>query len=62
MIIDKKTGLLIEPTSEGVYGVLSHICDYDWRKMGKASYKLFIDRFSVQKMLDSYIDIFKSIR
>jgi glycosyltransferase involved in cell wall biosynthesis len=60
-IIDGETGLLIESSVEGVYGFLSHINDYDWVKMGKASYQYFQNKFTVEKMLDSYIELFKSL-
>lgn len=60
-IIDGETGLLIESSVDGVYGFLSHINDYDWVKMGKASYQYFQNKFTVEKMLDSYIELFKSL-
>ncbi len=60
-IIDGESGLLIDSTVDGVYGFISHIKDYDWEKMGEKSYKLFQERFTVEKMISSYVDIFKSL-
>lgn len=60
-IIDGESGLLIDSSAEGVYNFITHINDYDWKKMGKKSYQLFQERFTVEKMLESYIKIFKSL-
>ncbi|MBQ9230159.1 MAG: glycosyltransferase family 4 protein [Prevotella sp.] len=60
-IIDGESGLLIDSTADGVYQFITHINDYDWKKMGQKSYQLFQDRFTVEKMIESYISIFKSL-
>lgn len=60
-IIDGESGLLIDSTVDGVYQFITHINDYDWKKMGLKSYQLFLERFTVEKMIESYISIFKSL-
>ena len=60
-IIDGESGLLIDSSADGVYHFITHINDYDWKKMGQKSYQLFQERFTVEKMIESYICIFKSL-
>lgn len=60
-IIDKKTGLLIEPSVEGVISFIEDIEKYDWNKMAYASHEHFINNFSMSNMVDAYSKVFKSI-
>lgn len=61
MIVEGKSGLLIDSTTEGVFGFIKDIRKYDWDAMGKVSYDIFKEKYSVEHMLDSYIKIFNSI-
>jgi glycosyltransferase involved in cell wall biosynthesis len=60
-IIDGDSGLFIDSSVDSVYHFITHINDYDWKKMGHKSYQLFQDRFTVEKMIESYISIFRSL-
>lgn len=54
MIIHGETGLLIEPSTEAIVELLDHISEYNWKDMGEKSHALFIERFTLEKMVDSY--------
>ena len=60
-IIDGKTGLIIEASSDGVLYFLENIDNFDWKSMGKASYCLFKEKFSLDSMVDSYVNIFDKL-
>ena len=61
MIIDGKTGLLIEPSSDSVLSVFKNISSYDWKNMGIESKRLFNEKFSLNSMVDKYSTIFHEI-
>ena len=46
MINDGDTGLIIEPSVDGVFGFLSNFEKYDWKKMGENSHDLFLEKFT----------------
>lgn len=60
-VIDGKTGLLIEPSTEGVLKVFKNISQYDWQTMGQESKKLFVSKFSLNKMVDKYSAVFHEL-
>ena len=57
MIDDKKSGLLIEPSTLGVISFITSINDYNWVKMGEESYMKFKENFSIEAMMTKYSDI-----
>ena len=59
MIDDGKNGVLIEPTAQGVYEMLRNVNSYDWQMMGTNARKTFEEKFTVEKMVDGYINLFK---
>ena len=61
MIKHEQTGLIIEPSVEGVYSFLSNFEKYDWKHMGKHSHELFLEKFTTEKMMESYSDVLKSV-
>ncbi|TPV35972.1 glycosyltransferase family 4 protein [Paucihalobacter ruber] len=61
MINDGQTGIIIEPSVEGVFGFLSSFDKYDWKKMGENSRKLFLEKFTTEKMMRSYSAVLKSV-
>lgn len=61
MIVNGKSGLLINSTTEDVYRFIKDVKNYDWDTMGKVSYDIFKEKYSVEHMLDSYINVFNSI-
>ncbi|MDC1379743.1 glycosyltransferase family 4 protein [Algibacter sp.] len=61
MIKDDHTGLIIEPSVEGVFGFLSNFEKYDWKKMGANSHELFLEKFTTEKMMESYSTVLKSV-
>jgi glycosyltransferase involved in cell wall biosynthesis len=61
MINDGETGVIIEPSVEGVYGFLNNFEKHDWKEMGKKSHELFLEKFTTEKMMESYADVLKSV-
>ena len=61
MIKDGHTGIIIEPSVDGVFGFLSNFDKYDWKKMGKNSHDLFLEKFTTEKMMGSYSNVLKSV-
>jgi glycosyltransferase involved in cell wall biosynthesis len=61
MINDGHTGMIIEPSAEGVYKFLTDFEKYDWKKMGKNSHALFLEKFTIEKMMQSYSNVLKSV-
>lgn len=61
MINHGQTGLIIEPSVDGVYGFLRDFEKYDWKKMGENSHELFLEKFTTEKMMKSYADVLKSV-
>lgn len=61
MIKDEITGIIIEPSVEGVLGFLNNFEKYDWKKMGENSYELFLEKFTTEKMMGSYAAILNSV-
>lgn len=60
-VVDGETGLLISPSTEGVYKFLKEIENYDWVSMGEKSYQYFTENFSIENMVSAYSEIFKKI-
>jgi glycosyltransferase involved in cell wall biosynthesis len=61
MINDGQTGIIIEPSVEGVFDFLNNFEKYDWEEMGKKSYKLFLEKFTLEKMMESYSTVLKEV-
>lgn len=61
MINDGETGVIIEPSVEGVYGFLNNFDKHDWKEMGKKSHELFLEKFTTEKMMESYADVLRSV-
>lgn len=61
MIKDGHTGIIIEPSVDGVFGFLSNFEKYDWKKMGENSHDLFLEKFTTEKMMESYSTVLKSV-
>ena len=61
MIKDEHTGIIIEPSVEGVHGFLYNFEKYDWKKMGKNSHDLFLEKFTTEKMMETYATVLKSV-
>jgi len=61
MIKDGLTGKIIEPSVDGVLGFLSNFEKYDWKEMGKNSHELFLEKFTTEKMMESYATVLKSV-
>lgn len=57
MVDNGVNGLLIQPTADDVYKVLSNSNSYDWRSMGINARKKFEENFTVEKMVEGYIDL-----
>ncbi|MGF1555118.1 glycosyltransferase family 4 protein [Paucihalobacter sp.] len=61
MIKDEHNGVIIEPSVEGVLGFLNNFNKYDWKQMGENSYKLFLEKFTTEKMMGSYATVLKAV-
>ncbi len=61
MIKDGHTGIIIEPSVDGVFGFLSNFEKYDWKNMGEHSHDLFLEKFTTEKMMGSYSTVLKSV-
>ena len=61
MIKEGETGIFIEPSTTGVYDFLINIDKYNWMEMGKKSNNLFLNKFTDDKMINSYSRILKSL-
>lgn len=61
MIKDGYTGKIIEPSVDGVFDFLSTFKKYDWKEMGENSYELFLEKFTTEKMMESYATVLKSV-
>ena len=61
MIKDGHTGIIIEPSVDGVFGFLSNFEKYDWKNMGEKSHDLFLEKFTTEKMMESYSTVLKSV-
>lgn len=54
MLKDSYNGVMMQPNSDALYDILKHIDSYNWLSMGKNSRCLFEEKFSGQKMAESY--------
>jgi glycosyltransferase involved in cell wall biosynthesis len=61
MIEEGYNGIFIEPSIEGVFDFIDNIDKHNWNKMGKNSRELFLKKFTLEKMIESYSNIFKSL-
>ncbi len=60
-VVDKRNGLLIDASVEGVLFFLNHIDDYDWVSWGKESRKRYLEIFSMKQMVDNYSRVLKDV-
>ncbi|MGB3608048.1 MAG: glycosyltransferase family 4 protein [Psychroserpens sp.] len=61
MIKDGETGVIIEPSVDGVHGFLKNFDNYDWKAMGTKSHDLFLEKFTTEKMMESYANVLNSL-
>jgi glycosyltransferase involved in cell wall biosynthesis len=61
MIENGQSGIFIEPSDDGVYDFLVNINKYNWAEMGEKSNKLFLKKYTVDKMIESYSNMIKSL-
>ncbi len=56
MITDGKEGILMKPNKDSILGVLENINSkkYNLQNMGKVSYDTYLEKFSIEKMLNKY--------
>ena len=59
MVEDKTNGVMINPCSDDIYHLLRDIEKYDWAEMGKNARKTYEEKFTVEKMVDGYINLLK---
>lgn len=57
MLKDGYNGVMMLPSAEALYDILKHIDHYDWLSMGKNARSLFEEKFSGQKMAESYAEL-----
>ena len=56
-MVKADNGILINPDSNELANVFSHIDDYDWTTFGKNSRKLFEEEYDFTEMISSYCDM-----
>lgn len=61
MIDEGYNGVFIKPSTEGVKSVLMNLDHYDWERMGCNSRRIFLNKFSLESMVNGYSEVFKSI-
>lgn len=61
MIVDGETGLLINPSEHELLPIFKNIATYDWKAMGERSKNLFYEKFTIEKMIEGYCNIFKDM-
>ena len=61
MVINEKTGFLINLSLEELINVLKKIPTCDLNQMGRYSYELYQEKFTLDKMISKYVNIFKNI-
>ena len=54
-------GIVISPCLEDIYDILCHIESYNWSAMGKLSYELYQQKFTLDSMIESYANILNAI-
>lgn len=59
-MVDEKNGVLIEPTSEALYRILSNGVIYNWKEMGEESRKRYIKYFTFDRMRDDYVKMIEN--
>ena len=59
MIEDGVQGILIDPSTTGVFEFLNHINDFDWLTMGHNSRITFDNKFASKTMVLNYINLLK---
>lgn len=61
MVINGKTGFLIDLSLEELINVLKKIPTCDLNQMGRYSYELYKEKFTLDKMISKYINILKNM-
>lgn len=56
-MVDETNGILINPDSDELANVFSHIDEYDWKVFGINSRKRFEEDYDFKQMLSSYCDM-----
>lgn len=57
MVDNEVNGLLIEPSVDAVYQLLVNLEEYDWRGMGVEARKTFVEKFTIDKMVEGYVNL-----
>lgn len=60
-IVDSSNGVLIEPNVEELVEVFRNLDKYDWRVMGEASRKKFVDYYTFERMKNDYLKMLKKM-
>jgi glycosyltransferase involved in cell wall biosynthesis len=60
MIDHGKSGFLIESTVEGIYEMLFDIKKHNWLELGEQSRNIFLNKFTISKMLQKYCEVFEN--
>lgn len=61
MVFSGINGIVISPCLEDIYDILCHIESYNWSAMGKLSYELYQQKFTLDSMIESYANILNAI-
>lgn len=60
-VINRRTGLLIDASADGVLNFIKNIENYDWIKMGAASRRRYEEEFGIEQMMCKYAALLISI-
>ena len=58
---DGVNGIFLDPSTKGVCDFISNINNYDWKAMGEKSYQIFLEKFTVKTMIDSYSSVINQL-
>ena len=61
MLENGVNGIFIDPSTKGVCDFISNINNYDWKAMGEKSYQIFLEKFTVKTMIDSYSSVMNQL-
>lgn len=61
MLENGVNGIFIDPSTKGVCDFISNINNYDWKAMGEKSYQIFLEKFTVKTMIDSYSSVINQL-
>ena len=61
LIENKHNGLLIDPVVEQLKEIFNNMDSYNWEVMGENSFKLFKDKFTLDRVFSEHCDIYDSL-